>query len=286
MSIQIIQQRLNMYSCKTDIEEIQAMREITQEVVLAALTRGGFFEHAAFQGGTCLRIFYGLNRFSEDLDFVLKKPILNFQLLDYLTHVHDELKTFGYDIEIKDRNKAEVAVKQPFLKDKSIGKILTLKYAGKSSILKQIYIKLEVDSNPPSGSSYETKYLDFPFASAVTVQDLSSLFAGKIHALLCRKYLKGRDWYDFIWYTSHQTGVNFELLSSAIIQYGPWENTHIEINREWLLQEMEQKIISIDWKKAKEDVRRFIPAIEQPSLEVWHKEFFLSQLAKLKAVLL
>ncbi len=285
MSIQIIQQRLAMYSCKTDIEELQAIREITQEVILASLSRGTLFEYAAFQGGTCLRIFYGSNRFSEDLDFVLKEPNTNFKLLDHLTHVRDELKTFGYEMEITDRNKAGAAVKQAFLKDNSIGKILTLEHVGKVSLMPKIYIKLEIDTNPPPGSSYETKYLDFPFASMVTAQDTISLFAGKIHALLCRGYLKGRDWYDFIWYTSNRVKVNFELLSSAINQYGPWQNTSILVDKTWLLQEMKIKINSIDWKYAKEDVRRFVPVSEQPSLEMWHKEFFLSQLEKLQQIL-
>jgi hypothetical protein len=209
----------------------------------------------------------------------------NFQLLDHLTHVRDELKAYGYEMEITDRSKTGTAVKKAFLKDESIGKILTLKHAGKVNIMPKIFIKLEVDIHPPCGSGYETKYLDFPYASMVTVQDNTSLFAGKIHALLCRDYLKGRDWYDFIWYTSHRTGINFSLLSSAINQYGPWENRSILVDKAWLLQELEEKINSIDWKHAKEDVRRFVPVSEQPSLEIWHKDFFLSQLEKLQQIL-
>ena len=160
----------------------------------------------------------------------MKTPSVNFQFIDYIAHLSDELKTFGYDIEITDRSKTGSAVQQAFLKDDSIGKLIALKYVGKANLIPKIYIKLEVDTNPPSESGYENKYLDFPFVSSVTVQDTSSPFAGKIHALLCRNYLKGRDWYDFIWDTSHHIGVNFDLLSSAIQQYGRWKNTLVKID--------------------------------------------------------
>jgi predicted nucleotidyltransferase component of viral defense system len=160
------------------------------------------------RGGTCLRIFYGLNRFSEDLDFTLLKQDSEFRWKDYLEQVAHDVAEFGYEMEITDREDTETPVRFAFLKDEAIGKILQLQYAGKTSILGKIRIKLEIDTNPPSGSQYEVKYLDFPFLSPVTLQDPATLFAGKIHALLCRNYVKGRDWYDFIWYASRRTPVN------------------------------------------------------------------------------
>lgn len=281
MSIKLIQERLNSYNCRTEIEEQQAIREITQEVVLAALGRGDFFKHALFQGGTCLRIFYGLNRFSEDLDFILRQPEPSFQLKDHLQHMTDELSAYGYKIEITDRSMSDATVKKAFLKDSSIGKIILLKHANQSGPLAHIRIKLEVDTNPPSGSGEELKYLDFPFISAVSVQDKPSLFAGKIHALLCRDYIKGRDWYDFLWYTGQGTAINYTFLSSAINQQGQWKEQNIITDKKWVLAELEKKIVSLDWKKAAEDVRRFIRANEQPSLALWSKELFLHQLAKM-----
>jgi len=282
MSVQIIQQRLMNYNCKTDIEEQQAIREITQEVVLAALGRGDFFKHALFQGGTCLRIFYGLNRFSEDMDFILRKPKPDFQLKDHIKNLTDELAAYGYNIEIIDRNQADLTVKKAFLKDDSLGKVIDLRHSNQTGLLKKIRIKLEVDTNPPSGSGYDLKYLDFPFVSSVAVQDRPSLFAGKIHALLCRDYIKGRDWYDFIWYTGNQTGVNYDFLTSAINQIGPWQGQSITVDRAWLLTELERTIVSINWKQVIEDVRRFVRVEEQPSLDLWSKELFLGQLDKLK----
>jgi len=281
MSVQIIQQRLKFYNCQSVNEEQQAIREITQEIILAALGRTDFFKQALFQGGTCLRIFYGLNRFSEDLDFVLRQPDEGFQLQKQLSHISDELAAYGYQIEILDKNKTESTIRTAFLKDNSLGKILTLQHAHSTGPMAKISIKLEVDTNPPEASGMELKYLDFPFVSGVAVQDQPSLFAGKIHALLCRKYLKGRDWYDFIWYTSRNTGVNYKFLSSAINQQGPWENMNIEVSHQWLEAELENKICSIDWKNAVEDVHRFIRTNEQPSLEFWNTELFLGQLKKL-----
>lgn len=281
MSIKIIQQRLLNYKCKTDLEEQQAIREITQEVILAALGRGDFFKHALFQGGTCLRIFYGLNRFSEDMDFILRNPSTDFQLKSYLRNLTDELSAYGYNIEIIDRNKMDSAVKSAFLKDNSLGKVIDLRHRNQIGQTAKISIKLEVDTNPPSGSGHELKYLDFPFISAVTVQDKPSLLAGKLHALLCRKYVKGRDWYDFIWYTSQDIGINFQFLTSAINQQGPWQNQNIKIDSMWVLSELENKITSLDWDRAKEDVRRFIRTEEQPSLDLWCKELFLGQLIKM-----
>lgn len=283
MSVQMIQQRLSNYNCKTDLEEQQAIREITQEVVLAALGRGDFFKHALFQGGTCLRIFYGLNRFSEDLDFVLRNAAPDFRMKDHIKHLSDELAAYGYKIEITDRADAHAAVKKAFLKDDSLGKVLDLRHAKQSGPMARIKIKLEVDTNPPAGSGHELKYLDFPFVSSVTVQDRPSLFAGKLHALLCREHIKGRDWYDFIWYTSNRIGINYAFLSSAINQLGPWQNQALAVDKAWLLDALERRIRSINWKQAAEDVRRFVRVPEQPSLDLWSEALFLGQLEKLKA---
>ena len=282
MSIKLVQDRLDSYNCKSSIEEEHAIREITQEVGLAALGRTDFFKHAIFQGGTCLRVFYGLNRFSEDMDFILKKANKNFTLQPHIQAISDELKAYGYDIEIADRSKTDIAVRKVFLKDDSLGRILQLQYMGKSPPPKKIRIKFEVDANPPSGSGMEIKYVDFPFISSVTIQDKPSLFAGKIHALLCREYVKGRDWYDFLWYSIQEIGINYDFLSSALRQQGPWQDEKIHVDLKWCLEHLEKKIRSIDWAAARQDVRRFVKLTEQASLELWSKDLFLSQLKKIK----
>ncbi len=280
MNVRMIQQRLEAYHCRTALEEDHAIREITQEIVLAALGRGEFFKHALFQGGTCLRIFHGLNRFSEDLDFILREPNPGFQLREHIQHLTEELSAFSYQIEITDRAKAGMAVQTAFLKDSSLGKLIELQQADRSGPLRKIRIKLEVDTNPPAGSDAALEYLDFPFVSAVATQDMPSLFAGKMHALLCRKQVKGRDWYDFIWYTSRGASVNEVFLGAALDQVGPWQGKHIHVDKEWMVKALEEKIAAIDWKKAASEVLPFIPTNEQSSLSLWNQDLFLRQLHK------
>ena len=278
MSTKIIQDRLDSYQCSTALEEEQALREITQEVALAALGRTDFFKYAAFHGGTCLRIFYGTNRFSEDFDFLLKEPDQDFNLDTYLRRLSIELEAYGYKLETTDRSKADSTVKKAFIKDNSIGKVLQLNHLRADRSMRKIRIKLEIDTNPPEASNYEIKYLDFPFVSSVTVQDLPSLFAGKIHALLCREYTKGRDWYDFIWYAGRGVDINYRFLSSALKQQGPWRGQELKVDKEWTIQALHEKICSLDWREAKDDVRRFVRQNELASLELWTKELFLDRL--------
>jgi predicted nucleotidyltransferase component of viral defense system len=281
VSIALIRDRLAQYDCKSDTEEEQAIREITQEIVIAALGRADFFKEAAFHGGTCLRILYGLDRFSEDLDFSLKEKNPDFSWDNYLGVVAEELSAFGYQIEIQNQSAQDTTVRKVMLKDSAIEKLLSFRFAGKFGVMRKIRIRLEVDTNPPSGSEYEIRYLDFPFISSVVVHTLSSLFAGKIHALLCREYIKGRDWYDFLWYTARKTPINYALLSSALAQAGPWKGARIEVDYSWCVDALQKKIEEIDWKVAAEDVQRFVSSRDQKSLALWSKELFLQQLAKI-----
>lgn len=283
MSVEAIQQRLLSYQCQTILDQENALKEIAQEIALMALSRSGFFRIAAFQGGTCLRILYGLDRFSEDLDFVLNKPDKHFDWNPYITSMSEEFSAYGYTLEVKPKTSLEKAVKSVFLKADSTGGILLLKDSRTNR--PKIQIKLEIDSNPPIGSTNELKYLDFPLPFSVNVQDLSSLFAGKSHALLCREYVKGRDWYDFLWYVSRQTSVNFTLLNNAIEQTGPWEKRHLHVTPEWYLKELTKKIKNIDWDAAKKDVARFLKPRELTTLNIWSEHFFLSRVEKLSQIL-
>ena len=281
MSVEIIQERLNSYSCVSTLEEEMALREITQEIILAGLGRTAFFAQAGFQGGTCLRIFHSLNRFSEHMDFALASPDLAFRLASHLDQVRQELLVYGYEIEIDDRSEVGETVRQAFVKDGSLGKLLSLDYRPRGGRARKLRIKLEVDTNPPSGASYEMPVLDYPFPAAVRIFDLPSLFAGKLHALLCRNYDKGRDWYDFIWYTARRTPINHELLSAALDQQGPWKGHGPKTDNDWCVEELRAKIAGIDWAQVRQDVQRFVRPHELPSLKLWSREFFLRQSAKL-----
>ena len=139
--------------------------------------------------------------------------------------------------------------------------------------------------NPPRGSSFETSYLSFPTTAPITTQTLSSGFGTKVHALLCRRYIKGRDWSDFLWYVARRTVPDLALLGNALVQQGPWQGERFEVSSEWLLHALRGKIESVDWKLARDDVRRFLPLSEQRGLDSWTADLFLHQVERMAAYL-
>lgn len=281
-SLSIIQQRLDDYQVQNVQEEEQALREMTQEVILAGLSRTAFFNTAVFQGGTALRIFHGLNRFSENLDFTLKEPNPVYKLEDFVCSIRDELQAYGFQLEIQDKSRVNSAVQKVFIKDDSIGKVLTLSHMKGDRSSRKIRVKVEVDTNPPDGVSVEVKYLKFPFAASVTLCDLPSLFAGKIHAILCREYPKGRDWYDLIWYAARKAVFNPEYLRAALVQTGPWQGQAMTVTGEWCWTELKNKVECLDVEAARDEVSRFVRVYEQPSLAVWSRDFFHDMIDGLK----
>ena len=278
--IELIQQRLNEYKANNAIEEAQAIKEIIQEIALFGLWKAGFFEVAAFQGGTSLRVLYDLPRFSEDLDFILKEPNPDFDWTGYLKSLLENLEEFGLKTEVKDKSRMDQAVRKALLKDNSISNQLNLSfYRGQKD--QNLTIKLEIDVNPPQGSTFEYMNLDFPTDFEVCHQDLSSNFALKIHALLCRPYTKGRDWYNFNWYVRKKIKPNLPLLRAALIQDGPWKGQDLKINEDWVKQSLSQKISSIDWKGAATDIERFLSRIEKDGLKMWNEQFFTQKAEQL-----
>ena len=278
--IEIIQQRLETYKAANAVEEQQATKEILQEVALYSLWRADFFEVAAFQGGTSLRILHKLPRFSEDLDFILKSPNPEFSWNDYLPKLIAGLNEFGLQSEILDKTNMDRNVRAAMLKNNSIGNQLNLRFhQGHAS--PTFKIKLEIDVDPPTGSAFEYTYLDFPLDFEVCHQDMPSNFALKIHALLCRPYLKGRDWYDFNWYIKQRTQPNVPHLKAALYQYGPWKDQSLNVTSEWVVTALGEKIASIDWKAAAQDVERFLSAAEKESLKLWSAKFFRSKAEQL-----
>ena len=278
--IELIQQRLDEYQASNAIEEEQAIKEIIQELALFALWRAGFFEVAAFQGGTSLRILHGLPRFSEDLDFILKEPDLEFNWSHYLEKLLGNLEEFGLKSEVKDKSRMDQAVRKAVLKDNSVSNQLNLSFYRGRGGQKQT-IKLEIDVNPPSGSGFEYTYKDFPVDYEVCHQDLSSNFALKIHALLCRPYIKGRDWYDFNWYVKKGIKPNLPLLQAALIQDGPWKGEGLKIDEEWVRKELLKKISLINWNEPASDVERFLTLVKKDSLRLWNERFFVQRVSQL-----
>jgi len=278
--IELIQQQLDGYKASNPVEEEQATKEILQEVALYSLWRAGFFEVAAFQGGTSLRILHKLPRFSEDLDFILKEPDLNFKWSGYLDQLLEGLQEFGLQSEALDKSRMNQRIKKALLKDNSVSNQLDLSfYHGHPD--KKLTIKLEIDVNPPRGSIFEYSYLDFPLDFEVCHQDLSSNFSLKVHALLCRPYLKGRDWYDFNWYVKQNIQPNLTHLQAALHQYGPWKGQTIDVDAEWLIHTLLEKVTTIDWSEATQDVERFLNTAERESLKLWSNRFFTLKIERL-----
>lgn len=275
----LIQRQLDKYAAMTAQDEENALKEITQEICLYALAKASFFEHVAFQGGTCLRIVHHLDRFSEDFDFSLRKRG-DFDLTRYLEQAAHFMKAYGLEIEISGEEKADKSVQTRFLKDDSIKHILTFKHI--RDFRKKISIKVELDVNPPEHAVDEVKFLDFPTDYSILAHDLPTLMSGKIHALLCRKYVKGRDWYDFSWYVSQKVPPNLRFLASALHQAGPWKGTILELDNAWLQQALTAKIQGLDWKKVTDDVSPFLLAEKKVEVEsLWSKEFFFAKTSKL-----
>jgi predicted nucleotidyltransferase component of viral defense system len=279
----IIQARLQKYLTQTTEEETHALKEILQEIILYGLSEAGFFKEAVFQGGTSLRVLYNLNRFSEGLDFILKKPNADFQWQHYFSVLEETCKQYGIVPEIIDKTKADSSVQKMFLKDNSIVKFLNLSFYKHPE--QKLTIKLEIDTNPPKGSQTEIKFLDFPLPFELINQDLSSNFAGKSHALLCRKYVKGRDWYDFLWYVTREVPVNFIFLENTLHQQGPWAGQKIKITPYWFLKALENKVRTIDWKKAAAEVSPFLNERDRKALTLWSNPFFMDRIEKLKSYL-
>lgn len=277
--IELISRRLAAYSASDAIEEEQAIKEILQEVTLYLLWRGAFFDVAAFQGGTSLRILHQLPRFSEDLDFILLRPDPDFAWAKYLKPLLAGLQEFGLDSEVLDRNKMDRNIREALVKNDSIGSQLNLKF--RSPRRPALKIKLEIDINPPAGSHFAHTYVDFPLDFEVCHQDLSSNFALKIHALLCRPFLKGRDWFDFNWYLKQKVQPNLPLLQAALRQFGPWRDQDIAVTPSWMGGRLKEKIASIDWAMAADDVRRFLGKAERESLKLWNQNFFSAKVAQL-----
>lgn len=285
MNVKIIEERLKEYAPTSQRDELNAIKEIVQEIALCALARADFFKIAAFQGGSCLRIVHKLNRFSEDLDFILLKSDSSFVWEPFLKVLQSEFKMYSFDFQTIDRSKADKAIKMAFLKDNSFGKILVLTHPRGPSDKQTIQIKLEIDTNPPYGSGFQSHFLDFPYAYSITVQDLSSLFASKLHAILCQPYVKGRDWFDFVWYVSKNIVPNYMHLQKSIEQAGPWKNQEISVTSEWLISELNNKISKIDWQETKKDVENFLRTHERHSLAVWGYDFFIATVEKLSGYL-
>lgn len=275
----ILSQMLEKYSISTLSDEKNALKEVVQEVALCGLFRAGFFNTAAFYGGTALRIFYGLDRFSEDLDFSLLKPSNDFELSKYLSILESEIRAVGLNFRAEEKIKTNDSfIKSAFLKGNTKEHIMTvyndLQINTGISSGELLKIKIEVDINPPAYATYENKYRLLPSPYKVKIFDMPSLFAGKLHAVICRAWrdrVKGRDLYDYVFYLSQNATVNLPHLNARLVDSGFIDND-FKLNRERLIKILQERFATIDFTQAKNDVLPFIR--DKSKLELWSKEFF------------
>ena len=271
----IIESRLEESGASSREDRVHALREIVQEIALYSLSVNGFFGRAVFHGGTELRLVHGLPRFSEDLDFILAEPDNSFSWSSYEEALLRTCSNYGLDTELRNVGSEHSSIRRLLLIDTSI---LEGSPDGRTPFLR---IRLEADVNPPEGVQIRTAFIDFPIPFEVSVMDLSSSFALKCHALLCRSWIKGRDWFDFLWFCSRDIHPDMDLLSSAIDQNGPWVNRGIHVTREWLRDQLRRKIESLDWDQVARDVFPFLSADERRTLDGWKRELFIHYLQRL-----
>ena len=268
---EIFNQMLSGYDITTEQQKRNAIFEVNQQVILAGLYNGAFFNEAAFYGGTCLRIFHGLQRFSEDMDFSLLAPNENFDFTQYFQPIIDQFALVGREVEIRKKDKKNFGkVESAFLKDNTDVYDITFQTE------KSVKIKIEVDTQPPLKFKTEQKLLLLPQSFMTRCFTLPTLFAGKMHALVYRAWknrVKGRDWYDFEWYVRHNIPLDFIHLCERALQFN-----QEELDKETFLQKLNERLATADINQVKADV---LPFVRNPKeLEIWSNDYFL-QLAKM-----
>ncbi len=281
----MIKEWIEEYNPQNEEEILSALREIMQEITLAGLSRTDFFEKAAFYGGTTLRIFYELDRYSEDLDFSLLEEDSDFSIEPYFKAISDEFVSLGLAVSIKEKKKTkQTAIDSAFLKAETIWQEIVPKdiikeTGGRSN--KTLKIKIEVDRQPPLNFKTEEKLLLRPFSFYVKCFTKPCLFAGKLHALLFRKWqnrVKGRDWYDLEWYIKNGIPLNVDHFLARAKDSNDWQD--ISISNEQIIELLDMKIKSVSFGSIKEDVVRFIKNDED--LDIWGPDYFKDLIERLK----
>jgi predicted nucleotidyltransferase component of viral defense system len=255
--IKELKERLSKNDINTERGFRHELREITQELVMAGLSEAGLFDKAVFHGGTALRMVYRIARYSEDLDFTLLNKDENFKWKPYLDKLKDFAGEIGCKFEVVDKSKYDNYVQKAFVKDNSIEQMMNMSWTRKSGSLEKINIKLEVDTNPPLFSNNEIKTYNYPIIYNINIQNLPSLFAGKCHALLCREYDKGRDWFDLNWFVNKKIEPNYKYLNAMLNQQGPWKGQEINTNIKWISDEIIKKSEKLNFNDINLDINKF-----------------------------
>jgi predicted nucleotidyltransferase component of viral defense system len=281
-----IQSMLDRYELQTRDDYINALREILQEIALFGLWRSKFFERTAFYGDTALRVVYGLDRYSEDLDFSLLKPSDSFSLGTYAESLQREINSFGFHVDFEQRRRSSQSpIESAFLKKNTYKQLIVIEATddllGDLHPSKNLKIKLEVDTDPPPGFKTESHYVLQPIPFYVRIYSLPDLFAGKIHALLFRHWesrIKGRDWYDLVWYAGKHPEFRMSHLESRMRQSGDYKEKG-PISFERLQGMLRDAVNRLNVEKARKEVSPFVR--DHRTLELWSREFFLDVIQRM-----
>ena len=269
----------------TQLEIRNSLREVMQEISLYALSASGFFSEASFYGGTALRLFHGLDRYSEDLDFSLREVSDTFDLSNYIEPLESIFDHLGIDVDVGVRNKSfKSKMESAFVKENT--KVLLINICPDEKITgiyptDRIKVKFEIDTEPPAGAGFEKRFLLSPYPCEISTFDTGSLYAGKVHAIVCRNWghrFKGRDLYDLVFYVSRDISLNLESLRNRLVQTGTVDEdavlTLADVKK-MLLKKMDE----IDFETAKTDVAPFIR--DERSLSIWSREFFADVISRM-----
>lgn len=279
-----IEQMLKRYELITIHDHENALKEIIQEIILLGLWRSKFYEKAVFYGGSALRILYKLDRFSEDLDFSLIAPEKAFDINKYLGAVKSELELWGFEVSVEKKNKQnDSAIDSAFIKANTLIHLLKIDVNLKTHKNAVMKIKLEVDHDPAQGFASELKYHLHPIPFTIKTMDLPGLFAGKMHALLCRTRstnVKGRDWYDLIWFVKNNIPCDLVYLKNKMVQTGHKDGSEA-MTKETLIDFLSGKIKEIDFDMARKDVEPFLKnSGQREGLGLWSHAFFSDYLVQ------
>lgn len=263
------------YAPKSALERQAVQQEVMQLIALSGLARGGFFEKAAFYGGTCLHLFYGMERFSEDMDFSLLSPDPKFDFESYFPAIREEFAIAGKEVEMQLKHKGKPSsIESAFLKESS--EVFRIGFTTQ----KQIKVKIEVDIDPPPDFSTEMKLMTRPVSRWIRAYSIGDLYAGKVSAALFRAWrsrVKGRDWYDLEWYVRNGIVCNLKHLSAR----GRESNSNVDLSsREAVIAAFKERIATIDFKAASEDVRPFLK--DASCLDIWSQDYFTALVDMIK----
>ena len=284
-----VSRMLARYENRKVEDYVRALREILQEIALLGLWRSRFYENAAFYGGTALRILYGLDRFSEDLDFTLLRSNPEFDITRHINAVEREIRAFGFDADVAKKEKSETsAIQSAFLKVDTLKHLLVIETAGELTGRiprgQAIKIRIEIDTDPPAGFETENKYILDPIPFSVRAVALPDLFAGKMHAVLCRQWktrVKGRDWHDLVWYIANHPRLHLAHLEQRMLQTGHLKEG-ATLDKDEFTNRLLLAIDRLDVEQAKREVERFVKNPEV--LAVWSKDFFRDIIARISLI--